>query len=585
MSNVTSIQNFLNDKSFCIPNYQRDYAWCKPQVEALLSDIGEVLETNTDSHYIGTIVIAKGKDGIFEVVDGQQRLTTITIVLQAFLNQLTDAESNYRRAIEFKFLLSDDLENLKIHFGKNNSFIKDLFAGEQPEPQSAGQRRLEDSYYYITDHAKTVFINGGNNKIKKWIDTLKVLEIISFEASSTGKAIRLFQTVNDRGLPLSVMDKAKALLISYSNQHLDATLDNQINNTFGVCFDVYDKLREFVKQDGFLINNVAHTRFSEDDIMRYHYLSYFYPDVQNGTEYDATALFVFDAFLKKTLESFAKKDKEKLKEFITDYINDLANFSQSFLGLITASRSNVRLYKLFVILGIAARLYPLAIRLYQRGILFDKVNNTNIDLLHCLEVCDVRVYKTRNTDPAKAIGDLSHQSSTLSVIDIANGLRDFTKEFMRDSEFSSYLARDMYRNGALSLMLLNYDENIANEQYNQEKLEELVSKEKITREHIVAQTLSASIQMYGFSSDEEFQSYLHLLGNMTLLSKSENSRCTNLATHTKLTDPNLYKSSVYAGTRLLAHEYNINSVLFTKDEIEKRTETLSDFIKNIWVIW
>ena len=44
------------------------------------------------------------------------------------------------------------------------------------------------------------------------------------------------------------MDKAKALLISYSNQYLDASLDDQINHTFGICFDVYDKLREFVKK-------------------------------------------------------------------------------------------------------------------------------------------------------------------------------------------------------------------------------------------------------------------------------------------------------------------------------------------------
>lgn len=141
----------------------------------------------------------------------------------------------------------------------------------------------------------------------------------------------------------------------------------------------------------------------------------------------------------KKLGYICEKDKEGLKKFITSYINDSANFSESFLHLIQASKSNIRLYKLFFILGIAARLYPLAIRLYQRGILFDTINNFGIDLLYCLEVCDVRIYKNRNTDPAKAIGDLSHQSATLSVINIANGLRDFTKEFMHDSEFNSYL--------------------------------------------------------------------------------------------------------------------------------------------------
>jgi uncharacterized protein with ParB-like and HNH nuclease domain len=585
MSNITSIQTFLMGKNLRIPNYQRDYAWRKEHVEALLSDISDVLETNTDGHYMGTIVIAKANDGVFEVVDGQQRLTTITLVLRAFLNQLTtDLETRYRYANEYALLLTDDEQHLKINFGKNKNFISDLFLDKPIEPQTAGQRRLKEAYNYTTDRAKAVVAIGGESLIKKWVDTLKRLEIIAFEASSTGKAIRLFQTVNDRGMPLSVMDKAKALLMSYSNQYLDAELDDQINEAFGVCFNIYDGIREFARRDGFLINNLARDRFSEDDIMRYHYLSYSYVDVQNGAEYDAPARFIFDSFLKKTLENFAKVDRKKLKEFISDYVADLANFSQSFLALIKESEHNVRLYKLFVILGMAARLYPLVIRLNQRAILFSKINQADIDLLHCLEVCDVRVYKTRNTDPARDIGNLSHKARTLSVTDIANGLRDFTKNFMWDSEFKAYLARDMYRNGAVRLMLLTYDENLSREQYSHEKLKELVTKE-ITREHVVAQTPNASIDTYGFTSEEDFQSHLHLLGNMTLLSKSENSSCSNIATYSKLTNTDLYASSIYAGTRLLAHNYQSLGESFNKDEIEKRTEALSDFVTSVWAIW
>ena len=85
--------------------------------------------------------------------------------------------------------------------------------------------------------------------------------------------------------------------------------------------------------------------------MRYHYLSYSYADstVHSGAEYDANSIFVFDSFLKKNLDIFAKKDKEELKKFITSYINHLENFGESFFHLIQASKSNIRLYKLFVI--------------------------------------------------------------------------------------------------------------------------------------------------------------------------------------------------------------------------------------------
>ena len=152
MSNITSIQTFLMGKNLRIPNYQRDYAWRKEHVEALLSDISDVLETNTDGHYMGTIVIAKANDGVFEVVDGQQRLTTITLVLRAFLNQLTtDLETRYRYANEYALLLTDDEQHLKINFGKNKNFISDLFLDKPIEPQTAGQRRLKEAYNYTTD--------------------------------------------------------------------------------------------------------------------------------------------------------------------------------------------------------------------------------------------------------------------------------------------------------------------------------------------------------------------------------------------------------------------------------------------------
>ena len=207
MSNIIDIQQFLVGKTFIIPVYQRDYAWTITQVEDLLEDISEAIETSSP-HYLGTVVLSRGEFGSFEIVDGQQRLSTLALVIHALLEELP--ADDQQRVADTAILLKRGSE-LKLDFGKNASFVLDLFSGTNTPPETAGQRKLLDAYKYARERAKTLSNTGGRGLIVKWVETIKTLEIIQFDARDTGRAIRMFQTINDRGLPLSAMDKAKAL--------------------------------------------------------------------------------------------------------------------------------------------------------------------------------------------------------------------------------------------------------------------------------------------------------------------------------------------------------------------------------------
>ncbi|RJP82922.1 MAG: DUF262 domain-containing protein [Desulfobacteraceae bacterium] len=579
MSNIIDIQQFLVGKTFHIPSYQRDYAWATGQVDDLFCDVQEALETGS-GHYFGTIVLAKNSGQSYEIVDGQQRLSTLTLVIQALLKQLDPADSDC--IANGAILLRNGL-SLKMNFGKNAAFVEDLFAGNSPTPNSGGQRKLQAAYGFAQDRAKALIVEGGINLVKKWVKTIKSLEIIQFVATDTGRAIRMFQTVNDRGIPLTSMDKAKALLVYYSNRYLAGELDGDINSAFGDCFSAYDSLREFVTSPGYRIDNIARDTFTEDDLLRYHYLAYNYPSALNVSDYNGTVRTVFDGFLKGTLKELCKKPNE-LRSFISDYTSDLRSFSIAFDQLISSTATDKQLYKLFVILGLAARLYPLTIRLHQRGLLRSQVPNTSVDLLHCIEVCDVRVYKTRGTDPAKDIGDLSHGSRTATVKDLANGLRNFVTWFMPDGTFQTSLSQDMYHNGALTLFLIRNDEDVAGSVYGHAKLHQMVIAQ-ITREHIISQTPNWTISSQGFIDEADFSNHLHMFGNLTLLSKSDNSRCQNQPTHTKMTDPNFYAKSSYAETRQLAHQYGPNAGVFTKADILKRTQAFATVVIGKWAIW
>ncbi|MCY4587605.1 MAG: DUF262 domain-containing HNH endonuclease family protein [Bryobacterales bacterium] len=580
MSNTIDIQQFLVGKTFIIPLYQRDYAWTTIQVEDLLEDIAEAIETSSP-HYLGTVVLSHGEPGSFEIVDGQQRLSTLTLLIHALLEELSTEDQ--QRIADTAILLKRGSE-LKLNFGKNSSFVRNLFSGSNTTPETAGQRKLRDAHKYARERAKMLSEKGGRDLIVKWMGTIKTLEIIQFDAKDTGRAIRMFQTINDRGLPLSTMDKAKALLVFYSNRHLSGELDSNINNYFGQCFDAFDGMREFVRKPAFLINNIARDTFGEDDLLRYHYLSYSFPDIADGGDYYGSTQTVFDSFLRGTLKQFSKSSPEKLRDFIEDYTQDLSSFCNAFQRVISTAETNPRLYKCLVVLGISARLYPLLIRLYQRGMLFETQPDSETDLLQCLETCDVRVYKTRATDPAKDIGDLSHGSRHASTQKISKDLRSFTESFMPDGYFHTLLEQDMYDNRALTLIMLEYDEYRANAKHNIETLRGLVSQQ-ITREHILPQTPSFAVTECGFDNDDDYKAHLHKLGNMTPLTKRENSRCNDASVYTKMTDKNFYSSSHYVSTRLLAHEYKAGSKQFQKEDLQQRTQTLAEWVQQRWPLW
>ena len=81
------IVTLLNSDQYIIPIYQRNYAWGNDEIETLINDMINVMERDSESpYYLGSLVVFKRHDEQFEVIDGQQRLTTLSI-LSAYLKQ------------------------------------------------------------------------------------------------------------------------------------------------------------------------------------------------------------------------------------------------------------------------------------------------------------------------------------------------------------------------------------------------------------------------------------------------------------------------------------------------------------------
>lgn len=116
-----TIQELLNQDNYIIPIYQRNYAWGDSEIEALLTDLVKAYERKTHNYYIGSLVVYRRDDGQFEVIDGQQRLTTFTLIkhfLQNDIKLLSTSKENHlsnRRNISFEYRAESDkaLDNLQ----------------------------------------------------------------------------------------------------------------------------------------------------------------------------------------------------------------------------------------------------------------------------------------------------------------------------------------------------------------------------------------------------------------------------------------------------------------------------------------
>lgn len=231
-----TILQLLSDKrsKFLIPDYQRPYAWTEEQCQTLWDDIfsfaipGDNAKAFDDDeeYFLGSIVTFKNGRGELEVIDGQQRLTTLLLILRAFYDKfenMKDAESERTRAMIEKCIWATDAfeipnkEVLKI----NSEVATDNDKEEFLELLKTGTITESTSSQYVENY------QFFQRKIAEFLDTFpsyfaylpaRILGnciLLPIEAESQDTALRIFSTLNDRGLPLSDADIFKAQLYKY----------------------------------------------------------------------------------------------------------------------------------------------------------------------------------------------------------------------------------------------------------------------------------------------------------------------------------------------------------------------------------
>ncbi len=560
------IKDFFNGRFFEIPKYQRGYAWEIQNIRELFEDVVESIESNSN-HYIGTIVLSKSEDDDekFYVVDGQQRITTTTLIISALIKKLTEKDQAYYE----RFYLKEDERYRLTPLNRDCKFLTDLLDSKVGEPQNKSQRYLKEAYEEIKFKVEKI-----DDKLK-FLKSVEKLEVMEFVENSEGDAIRIFQTVNDRGKPLSNMEKAKSLLIYFSNRYLDKKLDNQINDCFSDIFEIYDDIKHLGEELN--ITLIKNKEFNEDNLMRYHFVSY------SDENYDPTASYVLQ-FLKNKLTNFRNtsttENYQEIEDFINSYTESLKSFFENCKNVIERAKTEPKYFKLFVVLNLSATLYPLIVKLESLKLLDKNLETKNYEkftFYDLIELIEVRVYKTRATDPKADISRLVFDIDKKRPIDIQNWLLWFNGRWMSKEEFQSRMYGWIFGNRALNHIFINYSESLQKKEY---KISELIaiSNKNPNIEHILAQTPTFAPRALGFKNKEDFIDFEHNLGNLTILERSLNSSIQNKSAIDKV---EAYGKSTFIMTKMIGSEIDTKKT-FTKTELNERTKLIAEYCLERW---
>jgi hypothetical protein len=586
---INTVKGLFSEKVFKIPDYQRSYAWEREHRVDFWNDVMDSLDTDVQ-HYWGTITLQKTSDKeedkstlsqftVYKVVDGQQRLTTMALFILA-LCRVRD----HRQPLWREYIKSGDIYRIELG-GLNRGFFRKLIDGEKvpAKPTLKTNRLLKDALDYFEMQIEAYANNGGD------LDELAMCftgrsRALEFPVEDEKMAIRAFQSLNDRGKDLTLLDKAKSFLMFYSSRYLNDELNYTVNEAFGQVFRYYD----FIVSGGekaqvaYIIN--PRYRFSEDEVLRffYHYFARYaieeYSLSDLAYNYRITTEGVFKRFLKPACQSLQRDNSDALGEFITDFLDNFVRFVKGFKDLVDKAdpiNSPSPYRRLFSFLGLSATVYPLVLSLETEGLL-----SGNGQLLSLVEALDVRVYKVRGTNPRadlykKAISRIKLRSSTR-----ASRIRSFAKDFMDDAEFRVYLTRRMHKNPATKYILWEF-EKYQSSSFDEWNFDLYAGSDGVQIEHILPAEPVFDFPAYGFEDKPDYQNTIHRLGNLTLLEESINKRIGNRTPKGK-TEAGGYLDSAVPGTKKLGHQIEVDNVGFGKKDVEDRTEQIVEFSLQRW---
>lgn len=562
-----SIGNILFEAGslFQIPRYQRPYAWEEDQISEFWSDVNE----SDDSYFFGTIILnnesLKENENRKEIIDGQQRILTITIlaaVLRDWANSLKDkstAESIQRDCISVKGFLGDTQEYRVLCGESTSKYFEENIQNDKSEiflndssPKRKEHKRIYRNYRYLKEQVEKILENipSTENKIKeikKILHKINSLRVVLIEIQSGGDAYEIFETVNAKGEPLGPVDMIKNLVLSHLRKEGDKV----------------DKSKETWSH----IEDIVGDEMPK--LLRYYWLSKY--------------SFSTNKRLYKTIKKEFKKEKSKYSEFL----NELEETSKIYKKILDADEEDFpeSKYAKYISSSLRAmndamnvsQCYPFLISLLRNSdcnnrevrkifkdiekfsFLYFAISKLPSNTIYTL-FSDYGILLEKEVQRAKTKKDKEKK-----IMEIGDKLIEKLRKLKpsKDTFIEKFIELKYAGN---STKIIRYTLSVIED--NKSNFSEFsINFPEVNIEHIYPQDPAE-----GFNDNKDLKWMVNNIGNLTLLSKKLNSKAANKKPHDKLKE---FKESEIIMTKEIVKILEKNKDWGVK-EIEKRARKLGE---------
>ncbi len=549
------ITDILKDKTFTVPLYQREYSWNLEQVSDLYYDIAD---SEDDGHFLGSLLLYQSENAKkMEIVDGQQRMTTLFLLLFSILKALngTDKTKAIERINSLLFVidpndLSDDFSSSepRLETGKRDKYLfKAIIRNEDFTAHKDGRKRshknLTNTLDFFDQRISEIVKDHGLNGLTKFTEKVIKSEFIVMTAEKQSDKLLLFKTINARGLELTQGDLIKNELC---HKIVPYELDEAIDN--------WDEIRNRIeKNNGNLDVFLFHYLNSIDEIQDLRQLL----DKRRGVEKwekknypPAPEKYVFELYG----ELITKVGTQK-------FLDDLLLASNQYISFVNPSNEKIYLNSLKA-MGVN-KCFPLLLTAVR------KLNGENFDKV-CKAVDSLTFrHSVMRKDPKELerfyyiVGELIIADTDINVI-ISNikehpNFREedkFKQEFIFSSlkiPVSRMILDRITRKHSESIDWTNKDVHI---------------------EHIMPQKPMGEWKILFDRDEYEYKDYLNRLGNLTILQDKKNIKARNKDFKDK--------KEYYKESRLTITKELVDYTKWDYNEILERQELLYEQSKDIW---
>ena len=600
-SKMSSLSQLLLETSdtFHVPEFQRSFVWTKEQAIDLFNDLVEDTDEfskdieDLQGYLLGNIVLIENSNRNYLVIDGQQRLTSLTLLFKALYQRISDIINEADGRERDKWLQrigqisrgyqilndEDEFKGLRITHDEGlpfGQYYRDLIKDRSDENDvklTDSDENIKEVYECFSEKLNEL----DDAKISKFIGYIKnKVKLIVTIAPSEGKAFQLFEVLNDRGRSLEPMDLVKNTFLKKIRQSGYNDDDIKIINS---------------KWKGFIENlQLTPKKKISSSVFMKHFIANEFAENKKQDE-----LFDF----------FKKRDTLNSGNEILKLINKLNKYSEIYASIEKNDqdnlflKNNTNMHLLFKVLNVK-QFHPILMSFYDAE---KEIKEEVVDL--CVKYGASIIYSSTQTNTI--------EKESINILKMIKESKDFyEKKNILKSQFNSLVSNyseKLFNNinktnfvnssgkannkakGILSFIELKFNNN----------LDIVKPVKRITVEHILARkTKITNYEDYGFINEDDFIRHLNRIGNLTLLYHDEN---TSAGINNFSDKKALYESSNFIITNTiikpmetpikngvethrvnLINEYQpqyLNTEIWNKEKIENRSSNIANLLVDI----